>query len=71
MEEPVQYNSSRDQREEKDEDTVDEVDGLVVTVQTSENPQGTSTVGAIFLIINAALGAGLLNFPQQFHKQAE
>jgi len=68
MEEPVQYNSSRDQREEKDEDTVDEVDGLVVTVQTSENPQGTSTVGAIFLIINAALGAGLLNFPQQFHK---
>ena len=30
--------------------------------------QGTSTFGAVFLIINAALGAGLLNFPLHFHK---
>ena len=27
---------------------------------------GTSTLGSIFLIINAALGAGLLNFPKAF-----
>ena len=27
---------------------------------------GTNTVGTIFLIINAALGAGLLNFPNAF-----
>jgi len=27
---------------------------------------GTSTIGTIFLIVNAALGAGLLNFPQAF-----
>ncbi|CAM1154671.1 Uncharacterised protein g11344 [Pycnogonum litorale] len=27
---------------------------------------GTSWYGAVFLIINAALGAGLLNFPQAY-----
>ena len=27
---------------------------------------GTSTLGTIFLIVNAALGAGLLNFPKAF-----
>lgn len=27
---------------------------------------GTSITGTIFLIVNAALGAGLLNFPQAF-----
>ena len=27
---------------------------------------GTSTVATIFLIVNAALGAGLLNFPKAF-----
>ena len=30
--------------------------------------EGTSTLGTIFLIINAALGAGLLNFPKAFDK---
>ena len=30
-------------------------------------PQGgTSTIATIFLIVNAALGAGLLNFPKAF-----
>ena len=34
---------------------------------TESNTDGsTSTLGAIFLIINAALGAGLLNFPKAF-----
>jgi len=28
----------------------------------------TSTLGAVFLIVNAALGAGLLNFPEAFDK---
>ena len=27
---------------------------------------GTSIIGTIFLVVNAALGAGLLNFPQAF-----
>ena len=27
---------------------------------------GTSTIATIFLIVNAALGAGLLNFPKAF-----
>ena len=27
------------------------------------NPDGTSTLFTVFLIVNAALGAGLLNFP--------
>ena len=30
------------------------------------SPVGTSTIGTTFLIINAALGAGLLNFPKAF-----
>lgn len=29
-------------------------------------PKGSSWVSAVFLIINAALGAGLLNFPHAF-----
>ena len=28
---------------------------------------GTSSFGAVFLVINAALGAGLLNFPKAFN----
>ena len=32
-----------------------------------QDPGGsTSTLGSVFLIINAALGAGLLNFPKAF-----
>lgn len=30
------------------------------------NPSGTSTLGTVFLMVNAALGAGLLNFPKSF-----
>ena len=30
----------------------------------SRHQGGTSTFGVVFLIVNAALGAGLLNFPQ-------
>ena len=30
------------------------------------NPGGTSLLPTIFLIVNAALGAGLLNFPKAF-----
>ena len=36
---------------------------------TCREPQqvgSTSTLGAVFLIVNAALGAGLLNFPKAF-----
>jgi sodium-coupled neutral amino acid transporter 7/8 len=30
------------------------------------NSIGTSNIGTVFLIVNAALGAGLLNFPKAF-----
>ena len=33
---------------------------------STEQRDGTSTLGSIFLIVNAALGAGLLNFPKAF-----
>jgi len=40
---------------------------LLLSPVSSSPPQGgTSTIGAIFLIVNAALGAGLLNFPKAF-----
>eukprot|EP00092_Neocalanus_flemingeri_P031792 GFUD01034536.1.p1 GENE.GFUD01034536.1~~GFUD01034536.1.p1 ORF type:complete len:483 (+),score=120.87 GFUD01034536.1:70-1518(+) len=39
---------------------------LLFPQSSSQTPGGTSTVGAIFLIVNAALGAGLLNFPKAF-----
>ena len=32
------------------------------------NPNGTSLLPTIFLIVNAALGAGLLNFPKAFEE---
>lgn len=32
------------------------------------NPDGTNTLYTVFLIVNAALGAGLLNFPMAFHE---
>jgi sodium-coupled neutral amino acid transporter 7/8 len=47
---------------------VNDLDTLVIHTSTSYNPQGTSTLATVFLIVNAALGAGLLNFPQQFHQ---
>ncbi|XP_034940003.1 putative sodium-coupled neutral amino acid transporter 7 [Chelonus insularis] len=35
-------------------------------IRLRSNPGGTNTIGTIFLIINATLGAGLLNFPLAF-----
>lgn len=35
---------------------------------TSQNRNGTGSMGTIFLIVNATLGAGLLNFPEAFDK---
>lgn len=55
---------------EEDGSQLGDKDDLQVLVPDTEpsSRQGTSTVGAVFLIVNAALGAGLLNFPTQFHK---
>ncbi len=38
-----------------------------VAVPRMDVVQGTGWLSAAMLIINAALGAGLLNFPQAFH----
>ena len=46
-------------------------DSLVLIAESLQphytyNPSGTNTIYTIFLIVNAALGAGLLNFPKSF-----
>lgn len=44
------------------------------SVDSIQNPElegrrsgGVSTLGAVFIVVNAALGAGLLNFPAAFN----
>ena len=41
---------------------------LRLPLSTTFNPSGTNTLFTVFLIVNAALGAGLLNFPKAFDK---
>ena len=36
------------------------------TKLTQKEKEGTSPIGSVFIIVNAALGAGLLSFPQAF-----
>merc|ERR1719394_314215 len=64
-----------EEEEEEEEEDVNSLNSLVsadteVLVEVKRTPRirenGTSTFGTIFLIVNAALGAGLLNFPQAF-----
>jgi len=52
----------------REEDVPDEdiVGVLVGPAQARNSVGGTSTIATIFLIVNAALGAGLLNFPKAF-----
>ncbi|CAN8025105.1 unnamed protein product, partial [Ixodes persulcatus] len=60
---------------------VAEYDAKLVTAEAVEVPHniqetaaqearnsGTSWYAAVFLVVNAALGAGLLNFPQAFDR---
>ena len=49
---------------EEEEKGEGELEVLVEEVVRREG--GTSTLGTVFLIVNAALGAGLLNFPKAF-----
>ncbi|XP_072320883.1 sodium-coupled neutral amino acid transporter 7 [Eucyclogobius newberryi] len=35
-------------------------------IQTEQRSSGVSSIGAVFIVVNAALGAGLLNFPAAF-----
>ncbi|CAJ0940954.1 unnamed protein product [Ranitomeya imitator] len=37
-----------------------------VVPESTSLARGTSAIGAIFIVVNAALGAGLLNFPAAF-----
>jgi len=54
--------------DEGDEDQLSHLDGDqdLLVPPTRVHQGDTSTLGAVFLIVNAALGAGLLNFPQAF-----
>ena len=50
------------------DDSIDHSNQKILLSQQSSSPstEGTSTLGSIFLIVNAALGAGILNFPKAF-----
>ena len=37
-----------------------------MTAHSHYNPEGTKTLFSVFLIVNATLGSGLLNFPKSF-----
>ena len=50
--------------ENKEEDIEAEVEETATNVVKEQN--GTSDIFTVFLIVNAALGAGLLNFPKAF-----
>lgn len=43
------------------------VDSIQLPNQSDNRRGGTSTLGAVFIVVNAALGAGLLNFPAAFN----
>ncbi|XP_076879215.1 sodium-coupled neutral amino acid transporter 7 isoform X2 [Brachyhypopomus gauderio] len=43
------------------------VDSIQPTGLTQQRKGGTSSFGAVFIVVNAALGAGLLNFPAAFN----
>uniref|UniRef100_A0A4W4E6K5 Sodium-coupled neutral amino acid transporter 7 n=1 Tax=Electrophorus electricus TaxID=8005 RepID=A0A4W4E6K5_ELEEL len=43
------------------------VDSIQPTGQSQQRKGGTSSFGAVFIVVNAALGAGLLNFPAAFN----
>lgn len=47
---------------------VPSITDTTLSSSTVENRKGSSWYAAVFLIINAALGAGLLNFPQAFDR---
>lgn len=71
----VTYNESTRIEEEEEEAAMEdehrkdcEGDSQGLVEVPPQNNQGTSTMASVFLIVNAALGAGLLNFPLQFHK---
>lgn len=42
------------------------VDSVQPSSQSEQRRGGTSAFGAVFIVVNAALGAGLLNFPAAF-----
>ncbi|XP_017573649.1 putative sodium-coupled neutral amino acid transporter 7 [Pygocentrus nattereri] len=43
------------------------VDSIQAPGQSQQRRDGTSAFGAVFIVVNAALGAGLLNFPAAFN----
>ncbi|KAG9266504.1 putative sodium-coupled neutral amino acid transporter 7 [Astyanax mexicanus] len=43
------------------------VDSIQAPSQSQQSRGGTSTLAAVFIVVNAALGAGLLNFPAAFN----
>lgn len=76
IKEPLVVNSDMNDYSQASSDTI--ASGLPILNNSSESQylldnsqiiikDGTSWKGCIFLVVNAALGAGLLNFPEAFH----
>ena len=66
---PSDSSSLGDNNEDFNEDiyeTPDHDEAALILPPKPVTEAGTSTLGAIFLIVNAALGAGLLNLPKAF-----
>ena len=53
---------------EDDEEILTELSTTRIVVLGTQSSNGTGWFATGMLIINAALGAGLLNFPQAFHQ---
>ena len=54
--------SSHADRDEDSKRLIDEESGS----QCNSNPNGTNTTHTVFLIVNASLASGLLNFPKSY-----
>ena len=65
-----EHNHSSEKQSLKESSHVDEDEHSLITEeiesQCNYNPDGTNTAYTVFLIVNAALASGLLNFPKSY-----
>ena len=60
--------NSMEESEQNTQNVQDEIPLIQDLPHQIYNPSGTNSLFTIFLIVNAALGAGLLNFPKAFEE---
>ena len=65
-----QYNHNSEKQSLKESSHADGDEHSLITEKIESqryyNPNGTNTACTVFLIVNAALGSGLLNFPKSY-----